>query len=405
MFENESYEKTLERMLSRVSDKFDKREGSIIFDTLSPTALEFQFLYLNLERVIKEAYGDTASREFLVLRCRERGITPYPATKAILKGEFTPTDIDVTGKRFSIDSLNFTVTKRITDGVYEVECETPGRVGGQYLGAMVPIDYIRDLQTAQLTQVLVPGEDEEDTEALRERYFNSFTAQSFGGNAADYLEKVNAIRGVGGVKVVRVWNNDLKPAELIPSEEITRWYENILPTLSEPVSSWLERIYSAAVEKKLTTGGSVGIYFVNSDFDIPAHELIDSVQTQIDPVQNAGEGLGIAPIGHVVKVEAAVGVTVNITTNLVFEDGYGWDDLQSRLNEVVSEYLLELRKEWAGSNNLVVRISQIDTRILSVDGIVDISGTRVNDVSENLILGSFEVPIFGRCGPWIQNET
>lgn len=397
MFENEAYENTLERMLSRVSDKFDKREGSIIFDTLSPTALEFQFLYLNLERVIKEAYGDTASREFLVLRCRERGITPYPATKAILKGEFTPDDIDVSSKRFSIDSLNFKVTEKLSDGVYKVQCETAGRVGGQYLGTMIPIDYIQDLQTAQLTEVLVPGEDEEDTEALRQRYFNSFSTQSFGGNVGDYVEKINAVPGVGGVKIVRVWNKDLKPSDLIPTDDVTQWYESILPTLSEPVGLWLNQIYNAASEKKLTTGGTVAAYIISSDFEVPTKVLLDGVQTYVDPVQNAGEGLGIAPIGHIVNVKAVEGVSVNVSTNIVFEDGYSWDNLQSKLNEAISDYLLELRKEWASSYNLVVRLSQIDTRILRVDGVVDISGTCINGDPENLILGEYEVPVFGGC--------
>lgn len=398
MFESETYESTLERMMKHVSDKFDKREGSIIFDTLSPTALEFQFLYLNLERVIKEAYGDTASREFLIRRCRERGIVPYAATRAVLKGVFAPDNIDVSGKRFSIGSLNYTVAEKMSDGAYKVECETAGRVGGQYLGAMIPIDYINGLQTAQLTEVLIPGEDEEDTEVLRERYFNSFAAQSFGGNMADYLDKVNAISGVGGVKVIRNWNKDLKPSELIPTDEVTQWYESVLPTLSENVGPWLTGIYNAAADKMLTTGGSVGLYILNSDFDTPAKALIDSVQEQLDPVQNAGEGVGIAPIGHVVNVKAADGVTINITTNIVFEDGYSWDDLQTRINGTVSDYLLELRKDWAGSKNLVVRLSQIDTRILRVDGVVDVSGTHINGKPENLILGEFEVPVFGGCG-------
>lgn len=41
-----TYNEILERMLSRVSDKFDKREGSVIFDTHSPTALELEILYV-----------------------------------------------------------------------------------------------------------------------------------------------------------------------------------------------------------------------------------------------------------------------------------------------------------------------------------------------------------------------
>ena len=149
-----TYNEILERMLSRVSDKFDKREGSVIFDTHSPTALELEILYVELNTLIAEAYGDTASREFLIKRCKERGITPYEATYAVLKGEFTPPNIDVTGKRFNIGSINFIVTEKITDGEYQVQCETPGIVGNQQMGTMIPIDYIEGLETAELEEAL-----------------------------------------------------------------------------------------------------------------------------------------------------------------------------------------------------------------------------------------------------------
>ena len=99
-----TYREILERMLNRVSDKFDKREGSVIFDTHSPTALELEILYVELNRMIAEGYGDTASREYLILRCKERGIIPYPATYAVLKGTFTPATVDVIGKRFNLGS-------------------------------------------------------------------------------------------------------------------------------------------------------------------------------------------------------------------------------------------------------------------------------------------------------------
>ena len=52
-----TYNEILERMLSRVSDKFDKREGSVIFDTHSPTALELEILYVELNTLIAEAVG------------------------------------------------------------------------------------------------------------------------------------------------------------------------------------------------------------------------------------------------------------------------------------------------------------------------------------------------------------
>ena len=40
MFEDYSYDNLLAEMLSNVATDVDKREGSIIFDTLSPAALE-----------------------------------------------------------------------------------------------------------------------------------------------------------------------------------------------------------------------------------------------------------------------------------------------------------------------------------------------------------------------------
>ena len=74
MYENVTYEEILKRMLDRVSSRFDKREGSVIWDTHSPTAIELKILYIELDTIIREAYGDTASREFLILRCKERGL-------------------------------------------------------------------------------------------------------------------------------------------------------------------------------------------------------------------------------------------------------------------------------------------------------------------------------------------
>lgn len=65
MYENETYEVILDRMLDRVSDQLDKRPSSLIYDTHSSTAIELQILYIELEYLIINSYGDTAGREFL----------------------------------------------------------------------------------------------------------------------------------------------------------------------------------------------------------------------------------------------------------------------------------------------------------------------------------------------------
>ena len=395
MYEDTTYEAILQRMLARVPDRFDKREGSVIWDTHSPTAIELQILYIELDSVLREAYGDTASREFLILRCRERGIHPREATKAVLKGVFVPGTIDVAGQRFNIGDMNYVVREKIADGEYQVECETAGKAGNQFFGAMIPMEYIKGLQSAELTGILIPGEDEEGTEELRQRYFSSFRENAFGGNRADYLEKTNAIPGVGRTKVTRVWNSDVSPADMIPKEGVETWYNGIKGTLSGDVRHWLDSVFQAAKQKKLTTGGTVLLTIIDSEFGPASETLVEAVQAAIDPEVNAGEGFGLAPIGHVVRVESAAARTVDIRTDITFEPGYGWGSLQAPIEDAVAAYLLELRKGWAEASSLVVRISQIDNRILNVPGIIDVQETLVNGARDNLELGEYEIPVLG----------
>ena len=398
MYEETTYEAILQRMLGRVPDRFDKREGSVIWDTHSPTAIELQILYLELDAILREAYGDTASREFLILRCKERGIYPHEATKAVLRGVFMPDGLVEAGQRFNINEVNYVFTgNRVGDekGGWEVECEAPGRIGNQFFGSMVPMEYIKGLQTAELTEVLIPGEDEEETENLRQRYFASFDENAFGGNRADYLEKANAIPGVGRTKVERVWNSGISPADMIPKESVEAWYEGIKGTVSGEVRHWLDSIFHAAKEKKLVTGGAVLLTIIDSEFGAASETLVQTVQTAIDPEVNAGEGFGLAPIGHVVKVRSATARQIDVRTSATFEPGYGWESLQAPIEEAVSSYLLELRKGWADASCLIVRVSQIDNRILDVPGIIDVQGTSINGARQNLELGGYEIPVLG----------
>ena len=396
MYENETYEVILERMLNRVSDKLDKRPSSPIYDTHSPTAIEFQILYIELEYLIKNSYGDTAAREFLILLAKDRGLSPEPATKAILQGEFTPTNIDVTGKRFNIGEINYVVTEQITQGTYKVQCETEGVVGNQYLGDMIPMEYIDGLQTASLTSVLIPGEDEEDTEVFRQRYFDSFNEQSFGGNHADYMAKVKSIEGVGSCKVKRVWNGDIRPADMIVSTVVKNWYESIISTVPAAVKPWLDAVYNAAKDKKLTVGGTVHVVITDSDdYGEASSTLVQYVQQTLDPEETAGEGYGLAPIGHVVSVKSAEPVQSYITTTVTFDEGYNWSNTKTAIEEAVGAYLLELRKAWADNTSTIVRVSQIETRILSVKGVLDVANTKINGSTSNLTLTKYQIPVLG----------
>ena len=350
MYEGITYELILQRMIDRVlaqNPNIDTREGSIIYNALAPAAVELQNMYIQLDTILNESFADTQTRDYLIKRCAERGVIPEPATKAILKGEF---NIDVPiGSRFSLDMLNYIVIEKISDGIFKLECETPGSEGNQRFGTLIPIDYIEGLTSAELTELLIPGEDEEETESLRERYFNSLESQSFGGNIADYKEKTKQLPGVGGVKVYPVWDG----------------------------------------------GGTVKLVIIDSTYNETSSTLIDSVKTAVDPIQNQGKGVGFAPIGHVVTVEGVSATSIDISTNITYQDGWTWADIEPYVYEAIDDYFHELASSWENESNLIVRISQIEIRILNVAGVLDIENTTINGQAQNFVLGTDNIPVRG----------
>lgn len=398
MYEEITYELLLERMLEKarsVNANLDTREGSLVWLSHAPAAVELQNLYLQLDNILRETFADTASREYLLLRAAERGIVPYSATPATLRLQITPPTLELDANtRFSIGACNYGVTDSFGNGAYELTCETAGEIGNAWSGPVLPIDYVEGLESCTITGLLVPGEDEEDTEAFRKRYFDSLNAQAFGGNRADYLEKINAIPGVGGAKVYRAWNGDIRPAELMPPDETGAWVEQV--SAPAPVKAWLQKVFAAANTRKLTVGGTVKVVIINSTFSTPSEALIDLVQTAVDPMENAGEGVGIAPIGHVVTVEGVLDETVDVAFDLTYQNEWDWEAVKPYVLDTINRYFKELAETWADQEEpLVVRISQLESRILSVSGILDISNTTINEEAANYPLPLDHIPVLG----------
>lgn len=352
MFELETANVILNRMLNEVNSLYpglNTRESSPIYLAQRPYAIQLYEAFLGLDNVLNESFADTATLEYLKRRAAERGITQRLATPATVRGVFTPTTIDVIGERFSYDGTIYVATEYEFPGSYVMVCETSGVVGNVTGVPIIPVNYINGLATAQISAILIPGEDDEDVEALRQRYFNSLTSQAFGGNRADYTEKVTAIPGVGGVKIIRAWAG----------------------------------------------GGTVKLIIIGSDWGVPSAELVDTVQTEIDPTVNQGDGLGLAPLDHVVTVVACGSTTINITTTLTFSDGYDWATLQSAIDAAIDSYLTELSQSWSTETNVIVRISQVESRLLDIVGILDVDNTSINGTASNATLPEENIPVRG----------
>lgn len=353
MFEDKTFENLLQAKLDTVDSKRDKREGSIIWDALAPNSAEDAQVYIVLEWMFAQQHGETAERENLIqIAYDTRGIIPYGATYAELKGEF---DVDIEiGSRFSLGQLNYTATEQLGENTYRMQCETIGTQGNRQLGTLIPINYIAGLTKAELTEVLVYARDEEETEAFRQRWRDSFHSTAFGGNKADYKKKIKEIAGVGGVKIERATN---------PAGELV--------------------------------GGYVRCTVITSDYGIPTSELVEEIQTLVDPEVNHGEGDGLAPIGAVATCNPVVGVTVNVSATLTYDAGYSYDALKSKLEKVVDDYFLELRKTWEDTNGLIVRIARIESDLYNVDGVIDISNLTLNGEAANIFLDDYSIPLRG----------
>jgi len=353
MYEHMTFEYILQRMLARVPDTIDKRQGSVIYDACAPAAAELAQMYIELEINYNLSFADTASGEYLSRKTAEFGVNRNTATAAVRKGLFynannSLMDVPIS-TRFAIDDLTYTVSQRISTGIYRLTCESTGTTGNEQFGALLPIDYVANLARAELGEVLVPGEDEETDESLRQRLYDTVNEPAFGGNVSDYKNKINAIAGVGATKVYPSWNG----------------------------------------------GGTVKCTIIASDWSVPSSALVDEVQTIMDPTVNSGLGIGVAPIGHVVTIAGVTRQTINIKTTLTLASGITPGQVQTEIETAIESYLLDLRKDWVNQQQLIVRTAQIDARLLTVASVEDVSDTKINGTAANFTLAADEIPTLG----------
>ena len=333
-----SYEDLLERALSRV-ENLDKQEGSFIYDAIAPCVLELYHTYLYCNELEKRVFADTAYGEYLDRRVEERNIKRKKATFSQRKGIFNNT-VPI-GSKWGKEGLIFTVVSATeTPNHYILKCEELGSIGNKYNGELINIDAVPNITLATIEDVILAGEDEETDEKLRQRYFNSFNEKSFGGNVADYKNKVLSINGVGQCKVIPCYNG----------------------------------------------AGTVKILILDSNNSIANNVLISNVKEFLDPTSNEGLGYGVAPIGHTVTVSTPTTFNIDISVKLEYENGFTFQNLQFEIINSIKHYFNQLIKNWSESDEIITRISHIISNILAIQGIRDVRSILLNGVESNITL-------------------
>lgn len=358
-----SFEQILDRTLSNelLSD-VDKREGSIVYDTLAPVCMELADAYAKMDILESQLSLLTATGSNLDNRAYEQGMAREQETQAERIGTFKKYQIDEqTGEYVKDENDNkILIDMDIPEGsrfvspendsiIYEfigkddkdeniLRCETYGTVGNEYTGTILPLTAIPDLVEAKITGTHIPAQDTESDDELRTRVINKLNSLSFGGNIDAYIEKVSGIDGVGTCKVFPAWQYN----------------------------------------------GSVLLSVVDSSYEPITQSFADRIKEEIDPEESSGQGVGFAPIGHYVTVTTPIKSNVKVQFHLDLEADVTIGNVQEECEQKIKEYFNSVRHEFYQDKTLGIYRARIIDKILEIPEVLNVTDVLLNDVNADI---------------------
>lgn len=344
MYESKTFENILNSMLERVPSTLDTREGSIIYNALAPAAYELAQAYFLLDSFLKLPFIDTSEGEYLTRICTQYGVSRKAATAAVKTGTFkdgsqAAFNVPI-GSRYGIDGIVYAATKKISDGAFEMTCETVGTVGNAPAGDLLPIDNIAGLSSATLSSsTITPGTDEEDDDALRQRALTKMQNPVNSGSLNDYKLWALSVPGVGGVKAFDIWNGS----------------------------------------------GTVKLVLIGTDKNAAGSGVVTSVADYIETVR---------PIGATVTVEAAQNLPINISVSVTRAAGFTVQQVTTNITAAITEYINSIAFVQSS-----VSYARIGNAILEATGVVDYANLLVNGGASNVSVSSTasncQTPVMG----------
>ena len=338
----------LERMLERVSNDIDKREGSVTYDLLSPAALELENSYIQLDNVLKFGFvNEDQPLEYLKLRCREQGIEQKQAQKAegevqltgsegtqVEEGQLVYTDDE--------DPIYFEITEsgelqgeetKVTFPAIAVEAGNEGNVGsGEIVNVAGDLSGVAEVDNEEAFE---GGTDDETFDSLMDRYLKRVRRPATSGNEAHYEEWALEVEGRGDVLVKPLWNG----------------------------------------------AGTVKVVIIDDNKTKPDQTIIDNTAEYIEEER---------PIGATVTVEGAEEVDIDVTADVTLTSDGNLQEAESKFTEALTEYLKDL-----AFTDPVVRYAEIGSILLNVEDVLDYENLKVNEGTSNIEIDEDKVAVVG----------
>lgn len=342
MYEHYTVEAIKSDILSRLNTDINTSEGSYTSDMVSTVAHEIWKYYQALDAVVPIVYIDETSGEYIDKRCAEYGIKRKPGIKATSKLTFTGIDntkieagkvfLTAEGLQFETDS---SVT--ITGGMATVSA-TAAEIGDEYNVDAGTITYqivtVSGLISVTNTKA-VGGTDEETDAALVARFYDFLQNPSTSGNASHYRQWALAVDGVGAAKVTPLWDGPGTVKVLITGDD------------NMPVDS----------------------------------TIVDNCALNIEANR---------PIGATVAVKSAEGLEVNVSAAVEIDTSTTVSAVEAAFTLALDSFLKSI-----SFSKYTILYNRVAAMLLGIDGVINYSELTINGETENVTIGSDQVPVLG----------
>ena len=335
-------------LLENISDNYQKSEGFPVWDILRAFAYGLKSLWDKVFQVEAQLDVDNMNGNDLDRFVFQRkGLTRKPANKSVAvlrivtgEGTITAGDLFATANDIRFEAIETkSVVANDTVAIRAVVAGAAGNVAANTITQM-PVT-ITGIAEVINDNPAVDGYDEENDDALRDRYYEALQEPATSGNVFHYKRWAKEVSGVGDAKVFGLWAGD----------------------------------------------NTVQVLIIDSDKKVPSAETVARCQEYIDP-GIAGSGEGQAPVGAYCTVTAATALDIDIETTLDYES----DEtvIRTEFEEKVTEYLASI-----AFNSNYVSIAKIGDILLDIDGVNDYLDLEINGSTSRVQIPEKSVAILG----------
>ena len=328
----------LARMLQNIPQEYNKEVGGFIYDILKPVSMEFEKEYKEIDTNMRRLLVATAEGDDLDTALEELGYKRKKATFA--KGYVTVTgSVGATvpaGALVSKGKCVYIVQEaaELIDGTATVPitAQIAGESGNADVGTVnyFPVT-LENIISVTNAEKIAGGTDKESDGDYRERYYYFLDHPVTSGNVYEYEQWAREVDGVGLAKCYKLWNGP----------------------------------------------GTVKVVITTAALEPAPSELVEAVKNHIEEQR---------VVGPTVTVVSAELIALNISADVVLNDGYTLEAVSEEYTEAVKNYFKSI-----GFSGGLIPYTEIGSILQELEGVYYYSNLLINGKTDNLQIADGEL--------------